>query len=73
MGLHLTVDQRRQVRQMRADGMTVAEVARGIGCSLRTVKRVMAGQGKRGARQTRWSPGERRLSLREREEISLGV
>jgi len=58
---------------MRADGMTVAEVARGIGCSLRTVKRVMAGQGKREARQTRWSPGERRLSLREREEISLGV
>ncbi len=53
--------------------MTVAEVAREIGCSLRTVKRVTASQGKREERQTRWCPGRGRLSLREREEISLGV
>lgn len=73
MGVHLTVDQRREVRRMRADGMTVADVARRVGCSLRTVKRVMAGQGKRELRATRWSPGVRRLSLQEREEISLGL
>ncbi len=73
MGAHLTVEQRRLVRRLRADGMTVAEVARKIGCSLRTVKRVVAGQGKREERQTRWSPGPRRLSLQEREEISLGL
>ncbi len=53
--------------------MTDPDVAREIGCSLRTVKRVTAGQGKREERQIRWCPGERRLSLREREEISLGV
>jgi len=58
---------------MRADGMTVADVAREIGCSLRTVERVMAGPGKREERRTRWSPGERRLSLEEREEVSLRV
>ena len=57
--------------RLRADGMTVADVARQIGCSLRTVKRVVASQGKREERRTRWSPGERRLSLQERVEISL--
>jgi IS30 family transposase len=73
VGFHLTVDQRRRVRQLRTEGMTVADVAREIGCSLRTVKRVVATQGKREERQTRWSPSERRLSLPEREEISLGL
>ncbi len=73
MGFHLSVDQRRRVRQLRTEGMTVADVARDIGCSLRTVKRVVATQGKREERQTRWSPSERRLSLPEREEISLGL
>lgn len=64
---------------MRAEGMRVADVARSIGCSLGTVSSVVAGPGKREMRmalqmgQTRWSPGERRLSLAEREEISLGV
>jgi IS30 family transposase len=53
--------------------MSVPDVAREVGCSLRTVKRVMAGKGKREERQTRWCPGERRLSLPEREEISLGL
>jgi IS30 family transposase len=72
VGLHLTVEQRRRVRRLRAEGMTVADVAREIGCSLRTIKRVTAIQG-REERRTRWSPGERRLSLKEREEISLGL
>jgi IS30 family transposase len=53
--------------------MTLADVAREIGCSLTTVKRVVAGEGKREHRQTRWCPGERRLSLEDREEISLGL
>ena len=73
MGLHLTVEQRRRVRRLRAEGMRVTDVAREIGCSLRTIKRVTAIQGKREERRTRWSPGERRLSLKEREEISLGL
>jgi len=52
--------------------MTVPDVARTAGCSLRTIMRVVAGQGKREQRQTRWCPGARRL-LQEREEISLGL
>ncbi len=73
MGAHLSVEQRQHVRQLRSGGMTVAEVAREVGCSLRTVKRVMAVRGKREERATRWCPGPRRLSLQEREEISLGL
>src|SRR5579872_3370258 len=53
--------------------MTVADVAREIGCSLRTVKRVLAHKGKREERATRWCPGPTRLSIGEREEISLGL
>jgi len=53
--------------------MTVEDVAREVGCSLRTVKRVMAGKGKREDRATRWCPGPRRLSQAEREEISLAL
>jgi IS30 family transposase len=53
--------------------MTLVEVAREIGCALSTVSRVMAGKGKREDRRTRWCPGPGRLSLAEREEISLGV
>ncbi len=51
VGLHLIIEQLRRVRQLRNDGLTVPDVAREIGCSLRTVKRVTAGQG-----QARGSP-----------------
>src|SRR5262245_29462492 len=58
---------------MRAEGMRVADVARAVGCSLRTVGRVVAGKGKREQRVTRWCASKRRLSLAEREEISRGL
>jgi transposase, IS30 family len=53
--------------------MSVADVAGEVGCSLRTVKRVVAHKGKREERATRWCPGPERLSLIEREEISRGL
>jgi transposase, IS30 family len=70
---HLSVEQRQHVRRLRCDGLTLAEVAREVGCSLSTVRRVVAGRGKREERATRWCPGPRRLSRQEREEISLGL
>ncbi|MGH9892338.1 MAG: IS30 family transposase [bacterium] len=73
MGAHLTLEQRRRVRRLRGEGMRVADVAREIGCSLTTVGRVAGGLGKREERATRWCPGPRRLSLEEREEISLAL
>jgi IS30 family transposase len=53
--------------------MSVADVARELGCSLRTVKRVMGGQGKREQCQPCWSAGGNRLTLAEREQIGLGL
>ena len=73
MGAHLTVEQRQKVRRLRAGGMTVAAVAREVGCSLRTIKRVVAGKDKREDRATQWCPGPERLSQAEREEISLAL
>jgi IS30 family transposase len=73
MGVLLTVEQRQRVRALRADGLTVVEVARRVGCSLRTAERVLAGKSKWEDRRTRWLPGPCRLSLEEREEISLGL
>jgi transposase, IS30 family len=73
MAVHLTWQQRQQARKLRGDGKTVREVAVEIGCSLRTVKRVTRGPGKRESQTVVWSPGPSRLSLADREEISLGL
>jgi IS30 family transposase len=70
---HLTLQQRQRARALRRKGKTIREIAVEIGCSLRTVKRVTHGPGKRESRQIAWSPGEHRLSLGDREEISRGL
>lgn len=49
MGAHLSIQQRQLARKLRREGKTVREVAVEIGCSLRTVKRVTHGPGKREA------------------------
>ncbi|HVC74881.1 MAG TPA: helix-turn-helix domain-containing protein, partial [Candidatus Micrarchaeaceae archaeon] len=70
---HLTLQQRQHARALRRKGKTICEIAMEIGCSLRTVKRVTHGPGKRESRKIVWSPGEHRLSLGDREEISRGL
>jgi IS30 family transposase len=73
MAAHLTIQQRQLARKLRRDGKTVREVAVEIGCSLRTVKRVTHGPGRREAQRIEWSPGCSRLLLADREEISRGL
>jgi transposase, IS30 family len=68
---HLTLDQRQQARRLRSNGLTLNEVAAEIECSWRTVLRVTEDMGQRERREA-WSP-QGRLSLAEREEISLGL
>jgi IS30 family transposase len=58
---------------MRREGKTVRETAVAIGCSLRTVKRLTRGRGRREAGLIVWSPGPGYLSLADREEISRGL
>jgi len=66
---HLSVGHR--VRCLRAEAMTMDEVARHVGWSPRTVKGVTAGKGKREDRATPWLRGPGRLPIQEREELSL--
>ena len=73
MARHLTVEQRAQARVLRRQGKSVREVASALGCSVRTVKRVAHGPGRRESQRIIWSPGPGRLSLAEREEISRGL
>jgi IS30 family transposase len=70
---HLTLEQRRRVRELRGRGLSLPEVAREVGCSLTTATRVAAGPGKREARQTPWDGGKSRLSAEDREEIRAGL
>lgn len=73
MASHLTFEQRQLARKLRREGQRLADIARAVGCSLRTARRVTHTVGKREAQHVVWSPGPRRLSLAEREEISRGI
>ena len=68
----LTVEQRRMVRRLSAEGLSLRQVARQVSCSHQTAWLVLRGKGGRWARSA-WEPAEGRLSVAEREEISLGV
>ena len=69
----LTMQQRRRVRELRREGLKLREIVAELGCSRNTVMRVLHGLGKLESRQVVWSAGPIRLSLVEREEISLGL
>jgi transposase, IS30 family len=73
MGVNLTLEQRRRIRQLRKGGTKVDEVARVVGCTLRSVMRVANNPLSQAELLDAWSPGAGRLSLEEREEISLGL
>ena len=68
--VRLTLEQRRQIRALAKEGMTLAEVARQVGCSLPTVSRHAQGKGRPD--KYAWSP-KGRLALCDREEIFLGI
>jgi IS30 family transposase len=69
----LTMQQRRRVRELRREGLKLREIVAELGCSRQTVMRVLRGPGTLESRQIVWSPGLVRLSLVDREEISLGL
>ena len=73
MAPHLTLQQREHARRLRREGGTIREIAAEIGCSRATVKNVVRARGKRESSQIVWSPGQSRLSLADREEISRGL
>jgi IS30 family transposase len=60
-------------RRLKAGGLSLREIGREIGCSFETVRLVLRADSRRPVRPDPWVPGPGRLSLAEREEISLGL
>ncbi len=70
---HLTVEQRQLARRLSLKGMSLREVGRQVGCSHEVVRSVVRRDSKRPVRSEAWRPGPGRLTLADREEISLGL
>lgn len=60
------------VRRLSEEGLSLRQVARQVSCSHQTAWLVLRSNDGRWARSA-WEPGEGRLSVADREEISLGV
>src|SRR5512133_3695812 len=73
MGPHLTMEQRQLARRLSARGLSLREIGRQVGCSHEVVRAVVRRESKRPVRSDSWRPGPGRLTLADREEISLGL
>jgi IS30 family transposase len=73
MTAHLTMEQRQLARRLSAKGLSLREIGRQVGCSHEIVRSVVRGESKRPVRSDGWQPGPGRLTLADREEISLGL
>jgi transposase, IS30 family len=73
MTAHLSVEQRQLARRLSARGLSLREIGRQVGCSHEVVRTVVRRESKRPVRSESWRPGPGRLTLADREEISLGV
>jgi Helix-turn-helix domain len=73
MTSHLRMEQRQLARRLHGKGLSLREIGRQVGCSHEVVRTVVRRESKRAVRSAPWQPGPGRLSLADREEISLGM
>src|SRR3954469_1291664 len=73
MTAHLTIEQRQLARRLDAKGLSLREIGRQVGCSHEVVRTVVRRESKRPVRSDPWQAGRGRLTLADREEISLGL
>ena len=73
MTAHLTMEQRQLARRLSAKGLSLREIGRQVGCSHEIVRSVVRRESKRPVRSDAWQPGPGRLTLADREEVSLGL
>ena len=73
MGTHLSLEQRRLALRLRAKGLSLREIGPQVGYSHRAVALVVRQPSKRRVRRDGWVPGPGRLTLVDREEITLGL
>jgi transposase, IS30 family len=67
------MEQRQLARRLSVRGLSVREIGRQVGCSHEVVRAVVRRESKRPVRSESWRPGLGRLTLSDREEISLGL
>jgi len=73
MRTHLTVEQRRLALRLRARGLSLREIGPQVGCSHQGVALIVRRASQRPVRADGWVPGPGRLTLADREEITLGL
>jgi IS30 family transposase len=73
MRAHLTVEQRQLALRLRAKGLSLREIGAQVGCSHQGVALVVQSASRRPVRPDGWVPGPGRLTLADREEITLGL
>jgi IS30 family transposase len=73
MPVHLTAEQRQLALRLKARGLSLREIGPQVGCSHQGVALIARRSPRRLVRQDRWVPGPGRLTLADREEITLGV
>jgi transposase, IS30 family len=70
---HLTVEQRQLALRLKSRGLSLREIGPQVGCSHQAVALIARHAPRRPVRHDGWVPGPGRLTLADREEISLGL
>jgi IS30 family transposase len=73
MPVHLSAEQRQLALGLKARGLSLREIGSQVGCSHQGVALIARQRPRRSVQQDRWIPGPGRLTLADREEITLGV
>jgi IS30 family transposase len=73
MRAHLTVEQRQLALRLKARGLSLREIGPQVGCSHQGVALIVRHPSRRPVRHDGWAPGPGRLTLADREEITLGL
>ena len=74
MVTHLSAEQRQLALRLRARGLSLPQIGPQVGCSHELVRIIArGGPGRPQRRIDPWVPGPGRLTLADREEISLGL
>jgi IS30 family transposase len=73
MRVHLTVEQRHLALRLKAKGLSLREIGPQVGCSHQGVALIVRRASQRPVRHDGWVPGPGRLTLADREEITLGL
>ena len=70
---HLTVEQRQLALRLKARGWSLREIGPQVGCSYEQVRIIARQAPRRPVHRDGWVPGPGRLTLADREEISIGL